>query len=218
MLGKRSRPVNGKLPDPLVFGDRTSSPAVITSPKSPLDFKIRSPRGLKNCDLGGVGLGIVAALEKSGGCRGETPPKFIVGSLNLNRYDPIPVGSSKTMGYRENNIARDSKAGHDRSGFDRRCKNVGVFSESPPEYSQVFPAIPMSDFLSSCHLCRKKLHGQDIYMYRGEKAFCSTECRYRQIVNDERKEKCGSEASRSADMSGSPYARGQIFSTGIFAT
>ncbi|MEI4867123.1 FCS-Like zinc finger protein, partial [Klebsiella pneumoniae] len=71
--------------------------------------------------------------------------------------------------------------------------------------------------------CQKKLHGEDIYMYRGEKAFCSTECRYRQIVMDERKEKyCSHEASRSAtaaDISNSPYSSNgqQILTTGIFA-
>lgn len=45
------------------------------------------------------------------------------------------------------------------------------------------------DFLSSCGLCKKKLHGLDIFMYRGDKAFCSEECRYKQISIDEQKEK-----------------------------
>jgi hypothetical protein len=34
---------------------------------------------------------------------------------------------------------------------------------------------------------------------------------------DERKEQCRSEAPRSADVSSSPYTRGQIFLTGIEA-
>ncbi|MED6185266.1 hypothetical protein PIB30_055405 [Stylosanthes scabra] len=74
-----------------------------------------------------------------------------------------------------------------------------------------------SDFLSSCYLCRKKLHGKDIYMYRGEKGFCSPECRSRQIMIEERKEVCRSEASRSVEVSSSPYKRDQMFSTGIIA-
>ncbi|KAK1264333.1 hypothetical protein QJS04_geneDACA013534 [Acorus gramineus] len=69
----------------------------------------------------------------------------------------------------------------------------------------------VAEFLSSCYLCRKKLHGRDIYMYRGEKAFCSMECRYRQIVSDECQESCGSE------MSNSPYTMGRLFSTGVAA-
>nr|XP_009598547.1 FCS-Like Zinc finger 15-like [Nicotiana tomentosiformis]XP_016484345.1 PREDICTED: uncharacterized protein LOC107804910 [Nicotiana tabacum] len=33
-------------------------------------------------------------------------------------------------------------------------------------------------FLDSCFLCKQKLlPGQDIYMYKGDRAFCSVECR-----------------------------------------
>ncbi|RWW16736.1 hypothetical protein BHE74_00011769 [Ensete ventricosum] len=43
-----------------------------------------------------------------------------------------------------------------------------------------------STFLEQCYLCRiKLLLGEDIYMYRGDRAFCSEECRRRQIVMDE---------------------------------
>ncbi|KAL6899346.1 hypothetical protein ACP4OV_006004 [Aristida adscensionis] len=41
-------------------------------------------------------------------------------------------------------------------------------------------------FLQRCSLCRKELReGTDIYMYRGDRAFCSVECRGRQIFMDE---------------------------------
>jgi hypothetical protein len=52
---------------------------------------------------------------------------------------------------------------------------------------------------------------------RGEKGFCSTECRSSQIMMDERKERCGSEATRSVELSSSPYTMDQIFSNGILA-
>ncbi|CAL9775719.1 unnamed protein product [Musa acuminata subsp. burmannicoides] len=43
-----------------------------------------------------------------------------------------------------------------------------------------------STFLEDCYLCRRRLqHGKDIYMYRGDRAFCSEECRRRQIFMDE---------------------------------
>lgn len=43
-----------------------------------------------------------------------------------------------------------------------------------------------SSFLQRCLLCHKHLaEGHDIYMYRGDKAFCSVECRCRQIFMDE---------------------------------
>ncbi|KAK4761612.1 hypothetical protein SAY87_029496 [Trapa incisa] len=45
-------------------------------------------------------------------------------------------------------------------------------------------------FLESCFLCKKPLgNNQDIFMYRGDTAFCSEECRQEQIDMDEAKEK-----------------------------
>ncbi|KAM0963030.1 hypothetical protein ACFX15_021621 [Malus domestica] len=41
-------------------------------------------------------------------------------------------------------------------------------------------------FLSFCDNCKKNLgHGKDIFMYRGEKAFCSRECRYQEMLLEE---------------------------------
>ncbi|GAV90282.1 DUF581 domain-containing protein [Cephalotus follicularis] len=45
---------------------------------------------------------------------------------------------------------------------------------------------PSESFLSFCYACKKTLgQGKDIYMYRGEKAFCSSECRYQVIMLEE---------------------------------
>ncbi|KAK8630696.1 hypothetical protein V6N13_079477 [Hibiscus sabdariffa] len=43
---------------------------------------------------------------------------------------------------------------------------------------------PKSDyFLSFCHTCKRNLEQKiDIYIYRGEKAFCSQECRYQEMI------------------------------------
>lgn len=60
------------------------------------------------------------------------------------------------------------------------------------------------DFLSSCHLCKKKLHGLDIFMYRGEKAFCSEECRYKQILIDEHKDKYALGVRKQPECADSP--------------
>ncbi|KAJ0248209.1 FCS-Like Zinc finger 11 [Hirschfeldia incana] len=44
----------------------------------------------------------------------------------------------------------------------------------------------LDNFLSVCNFCNKKLVvGKDIYMYRGEKAFCSEECRSEEMAIDE---------------------------------
>ncbi|RWR77512.1 hypothetical protein CKAN_00600200 [Cinnamomum micranthum f. kanehirae] len=45
---------------------------------------------------------------------------------------------------------------------------------------------PPDDFLSFCCSCKKKLEeGKDIFMYRGEKAFCSSSCRAQEILCEE---------------------------------
>ncbi|XWS53592.1 hypothetical protein CRYUN_Cryun10bG0014600 [Craigia yunnanensis] len=69
---------------------------------------------------------------------------------------------------------------------------------------------PVPSFLEQCFLCKQKLlPGKDIYMYKGDKAFCSVECRCRQIFMDEeetlKKENCSLAAMKpSTSCSASP--------------
>ncbi|KAF7839976.1 putative Zf-FLZ domain-containing protein [Senna tora] len=62
---------------------------------------------------------------------------------------------------------------------------------SPPHQIQnqtVLESTP--HFLRTCGLCKRRLApGRDIYMYRGDTAFCSLECREQQMKQDERKDK-----------------------------
>ncbi|KAL3534989.1 hypothetical protein ACH5RR_003450 [Cinchona calisaya] len=78
-------------------------------------------------------------------------------------------------------------------------------------------AFPFAEFLNSCFLCKKKLHGLDIFMYRGEKAFCSAECRFKQISLDEHKEKCVSGTVKPLDYSASPCSSPMQFFAGVAA-
>ncbi|WOL16448.1 hypothetical protein Cni_G25235 [Canna indica] len=67
-----------------------------------------------------------------------------------------------------------------------------------------------SAFLEHCFLCRRKLQqGEDIYMYRGDRGFCSEECRRRQIYMDEEsgKKDCCSLAAASASAEGAERRR-----------
>eukprot|EP00253_Pinus_taeda_P035338 PITA_35338 len=58
---------------------------------------------------------------------------------------------------------------------------------SPARSNSNVAVFPVAHFLRACYLCERPLnHGKDIYMYRGDKAFCSVECRYQQILKDER--------------------------------
>ncbi|CAL0327867.1 unnamed protein product [Lupinus luteus] len=243
----------GKLSELLISGSRAAALFdTIGSPRTPLDMniKMQSPKGLKSYALGGVGLGIVVALDnKSSEIGHEVLPKHVVCTSNLNRSRPIPVhtiknqhgffqkivneieidvGSSEDYTYVTHHVPNKTitkvyyDGGEDgimRHNINNNNNKVGVFRKTPttPIIVEAEPSFPISGFLRSCHLCRKKLHGQDIYIYRGEKAFCSMECRSRQIMMEEHSEVCRSEASRSVDLSSSPYTRDQMFSTGIIA-
>ncbi|MED6205509.1 hypothetical protein PIB30_018291 [Stylosanthes scabra] len=60
-----------------------------------------------------------------------------------------------------------------------------IIHQSTPSASPS-PRYPSETFLSVCFLCNKNLpHGKDIYMYRGDRAFCSHECRYQGMLMEE---------------------------------
>ncbi|BAU03004.1 FCS-Like Zinc finger 15-like [Vigna umbellata] len=59
-----------------------------------------------------------------------------------------------------------------------------LFHASPLNTGTRF-LFPTPHFLNSCNLCYKHLHGIDIFIYRGEKAFCSAQCREAHIRNYE---------------------------------
>nr|GME05196.1 Zf-FLZ domain containing protein [Ipomoea batatas] len=57
---------------------------------------------------------------------------------------------------------------------------------------------PPAAFLHSCYLCKRKLlPGKDIYMYKGDRGFCSVECRCRQIGMDEEGQAAATKAPSS---------------------
>ncbi|KAF5738729.1 hypothetical protein HS088_TW13G01630 [Tripterygium wilfordii] len=72
-------------------------------------------------------------------------------------------------------------------------------------------SFPVPTFLEHCFLCRQKLlPGKDIYMYKGDRAFCSVECRCRQIFMDEEeslsKKNCSLAAMKPTSASASAAA------------
>lgn len=190
MLRKRPSPMIGKLSELFVSGGRAVAFLDASgSPRSTLDTKMQSPRGLKNYDLGGVGLKIVVALDKS--CDREVLPKHVVCTSNSNRSRPIPVKNPDINRFQRdasvNEIDMDeqytyvtchipnktfTKVYYDggEGNFQTHVynNNVGVLRrpQSPFFMEHEEPSFPSSNFLSSCHLCGKKLHGKDIYMYR----------------------------------------------------
>ncbi|XP_008810213.1 FCS-Like Zinc finger 5-like isoform X2 [Phoenix dactylifera] len=81
-------------------------------------------------------------------------------------------------------------------------RNFSLSSIPPPIPPPSPSSFPTSPFLEFCYLCRKRLEeGKDIYMYR---AFCSVECRCKQIFMDEesgRRDNCSLAAAAAAAAS-----------------
>ncbi|KFK41932.1 hypothetical protein AALP_AA2G190500 [Arabis alpina] len=212
ILSKRPHLMIRKLSEMLVPGSRSKiKPEDYTaSPRGPLDLK--SPVSSKRYGSGGVGLGIVAALEES--------------SMMINRYDPVRYSgrfkcpeidlSDEEYTYVTSRNG-PTKVYYNDDGFElfeNSIKPMVIEVEPPVIKKQSFK--DPTEFLSSCCLCNKRLQGKDIYMYKGEMGFCSAECRSVQIMNEERKEKCNSQVSRNVDVSSSPCSGEQSYSTGIF--
>ncbi|KAL8208270.1 hypothetical protein R6Q57_007682 [Mikania cordata] len=63
---------------------------------------------------------------------------------------------------------------------------------------EVLKSYPSDGFLSFCYSCKKNLEGEDIYMYRGEKAFCSWNCRSEEISFEEEMEKNNNDMGSSS--------------------
>ncbi|KAL6194591.1 PREDICTED: uncharacterized protein LOC101305665 [Fragaria vesca subsp. vesca] len=213
------------------FSESISSDKSLNSIKSPRNFQ-----------EGVVGLGIVAAMTDLSSPN-ETPmsakspkssPIPIVSAakpaanfrggfavekqLQGVEVDELSESYTCVISHFGNNLIKKRVYFDDKlSGVVNHCEvRTGVFSASPMSVGEVGREFWASDFLSSCYLCKKQLQGLDIFMYRGEKAFCSTECRDKHIRSDNHKEKCRSGAIKSLDYSvSSPCSSPLVFSAGV---
>ncbi|XP_052190527.1 FCS-Like Zinc finger 8-like [Diospyros lotus] len=153
------------------------SPAPADSPKSPADFGIKtrnshlgsfSPSPARKSPFGSANSG----LDNSNCCLSATEMELSEDYTCVISYGPNP----KTTHIFDDCIV-ESCCGE--VGFSAARKNDGLF----PNESMSFPP---DSFLSFCYSCKNNLWlGKDIYMYRGEKAFCSSECRYKEMMKME---------------------------------
>ncbi|GKD68573.1 cyclin-dependent kinase 1 [Tanacetum coccineum] len=169
-----------------------------SSPTSPLDLKlVMPPRRVvlqnSSCDevvLGrGIGLGIIVNMDKSR----ESTAILVRQShhVNANIDDEDEEYTIVTRHHKPNNNNNSytrKQLVYDNCG-DHEKLIRSLFDISPTP-ARVVDDIKAADahFLSTCHECNKQLHGKDIYMYRGEKAFCSIECRSMEIAKMEEEE------------------------------
>ncbi|KAL2544834.1 hypothetical protein Fot_14067 [Forsythia ovata] len=105
--------------------------------------------------------------------------------------------------------------------LDCQDKLIDIFKETEEEIalpqaaecSDVLASYPSSDFLKFCYSCKKKLEGEDVYMYRGEKAFCSWSCRSQEILIDEEVEQT---SNNSSENSVKPNSSDESFESSLF--
>ncbi|KAM0939376.1 putative Zf-FLZ domain, FCS-Like Zinc finger/14 [Dioscorea sansibarensis] len=204
----------------ITFAESLASEALSRSPVA------RSPRSF---DPGAIGLGIVAAMSEAP--RSEPIPIVSAGTARRPPKKEDEEKKKKMMMMSETYTCVTSHVGgnsvkkrvylDDGSGvMDGNYKSsLNVVFETPSAAAVRVPPPPSLevDFLSRCYLCRKRLHGLDIFMYRGDMAFCSEECRCHQIVDDEIREKRGPETRKAFACSESPCSTPFSFAAGVAA-
>lgn len=158
----------------------------------------------------GVGLGIALAE----GCQVPNVVVPVVGPweklvVHQRRHsNPIP-----TL-VRDAGVAPQRKeCNQERAEFasmepvDRR--DAFVVGEAPARESVVTEKVVTvsSHFLEKCSLCKRHLpEDQDIFMYRGDKAFCSLECRSQQMILDEYGKSCSLQGAAVASSRCAPVS------------
>nr|AAT68207.1 unknown [Cynodon dactylon] len=168
------------------------------------------PRPRRSFDADGVGLSIVAAMSRA--CLTVAEPIAIGAAARRRAREEVELSESYTCVITH----MDAKDGSGRSVRKRVYFDFGDGSGRWLEEPGEAPA-PAHDFLSRCCLCNKRLDGLDIYMYRGEKAFCSSECRCYQMLMDDHTDNCGSEAFKTGNHSTSPCSTPMAFSPSVVA-
>ncbi|KAL3845830.1 hypothetical protein ACJIZ3_003233 [Penstemon smallii] len=95
-------------------------------------------------------------------------------------------------------------------GLDQRSTVRPLHRRNSSDIVETNAAADQQYFLRICSLCKHRLiPGYDIYMYRGDRAFCSLECRQQQLTQDERKEKSCSFTSKK-EPSSTTAARAKV--------
>ncbi|KAF0913205.1 hypothetical protein E2562_020368 [Oryza meyeriana var. granulata] len=76
-------------------------------------------------------------------------------------------------------------------------------------------AVETAAFLRACGLCHRRLGpGRDTFMYKGEAAFCSLECRQQHMTQEEWKDKCGVTSMKEAPAPATGRGRSSKTTTG----
>lgn len=157
----------------------------IQIPKAPTDFGIKT----RNSQLGFLSpsVGHSPAANKQEAIRPPTPGGVVLaGSISASEMElsedytcVISHGPNPKTTHIFDDCILESCCGSIQLSESDCGKDNGLFLGDHCRF-------PSESFLSFCYTCKKNLgDGEDIYIYRGEKAFCSGECRTQQIELEE---------------------------------
>ncbi|GAB4843359.1 hypothetical protein Ancab_013325 [Ancistrocladus abbreviatus] len=163
----------------------SNTPSLMESPRSPVEFGIKT----KNSQLGLLSSSYARKYSfGSPRCSPENlnSPRIFTGCLSASEMElsedytciiargPVP----KTTRIFDNCIVESCVGSVGSSAASWKDNGFSA--------TQTF-SYPSESFLSFCYTCKKSLgHGKDIFMYRGEKAFCSKECRYQEMMLEDK--------------------------------
>ncbi|KAJ0927931.1 putative Zf-FLZ domain-containing protein [Helianthus annuus] len=140
----------------------------------------------------GIALALVQERSTDSICKSNAVSRKVLFGSNLNIQIPSHPSSDsdqlccdfgiKTPKLHFHGQLTSSGSGSIRASMDALSLSEMELSE---EYTRADPD-PKSaweSFLSFCHTCKKNLEDDcDIFIYRGEKAFCSEECRCQEMA------------------------------------
>ncbi|XP_050364195.1 FCS-Like Zinc finger 8-like isoform X2 [Argentina anserina] len=192
----------------------TKIPSFFGSPRFRAFFTIKgNKRSWDNSEAKGIGLALVDTLidEKSevnstSDCKQSNGSKVLFGTKLRVQIPPYPAKGSANSGIQTENSNSNTNSPRAFSVTEMEFSEdyTCVISRGPnPRTTHIFDNCivesyyTLSDsghfsksapenFLSFCHTCKKNLEQNiDIYIYRGDKAFCSQECRYQEMILDD---------------------------------
>ncbi|XP_055818400.1 FCS-Like Zinc finger 5-like [Solanum dulcamara] len=117
------------------------------------------------------------------------PPMRRTTSMTGITVDLGTASESEPSDCKPKNMADEIKGSPEKEGIIMGVYN-SVSAMVSPRYQRRISGEGFdkerANFLRICGLCNRRLaNGRDIYMYRGDTAFCSMECREQQMKQDE---------------------------------
>ncbi|KAJ7287900.1 hypothetical protein O6H91_Y316500 [Diphasiastrum complanatum] len=138
---------------------------------------------------------LFSQVQEQKRCQNQLPYDGLVRRRHGGYETPLCLGNALTLRPNSFMSVRECILDNEADKHDFCSMLNSLPDQRECAYTANFVAM---DFMKACFLCKRKLRqGLDIYMYRGDRAFCSPDCRHHQIVLDERaerREKCSSSA------------------------